>query len=281
MSPRCDRILFKSTVVPDPEEEIIDVAHRGTRGYRVGQFLANTFFYRSSRPRLDSSVSSISSGDSGHNIPKGSLSRRGTSSPQSPGHASGWDDSVHPPDPGNHAHANGMLTPHTAKPLPDIPSSTLVRIPTNPPPTEPKNDQPIRRRKRSFSVTTLPLSPFGLKVSPPEPPVITLSPSGLDSDSRVLSPTSAPQPMMSPITPSSPRRSTPPRRWFLPRVIIPSGVGLLSPEDRPANSSSPLPRRKGEIRCLSYNTLDDQAMARLRGKSDHRPIIGTYSICLE
>jgi len=237
--------------------------------------------HRNSRPRHDSSVSSVSSGDSGHNTPKGPFSsRRGGSSP--PGHASGWDDSVHLPDPGLQVHVNGMATPHSAniaKPLPSLPTLTLGGTSTEPPSAESRNDHFGPRRKRSFP-TTLPLPP-GLKVSLPEIPVITISPSASGSDTRFFSPISGPQSMMSPITPvSATRRSTPPRRWFLPRVIIPSsGGGLLSPEDRPSNS--PPPRRKGEIRCLSYNTLDDQAMARLRGKSDHRPIIGTYSISLE
>ncbi|KAF8962697.1 Endonuclease/exonuclease/phosphatase [Flammula alnicola] len=35
---------------------------------------------------------------------------------------------------------------------------------------------------------------------------------------------------------------------------------------------------KGDVMCLSYNTLDDRGMRRLEGRSDHRPVIGTYVV---
>ncbi|KAF9007658.1 Endonuclease/exonuclease/phosphatase [Cyathus striatus] len=41
----------------------------------------------------------------------------------------------------------------------------------------------------------------------------------------------------------------------------------------------PLPvPNKGDVLCLSYNTLDDRAMGRLEGRSDHRPVIGSYAV---
>ncbi len=36
--------------------------------------------------------------------------------------------------------------------------------------------------------------------------------------------------------------------------------------------------RKGDVVCLSYRTLDDQGMRRLEGRSDHRPVMGVYAI---
>lgn len=66
------------------------------------------------------------------------------------------------------------------------------------------------------------------------------------------------------------------KNWFLQ---------LLSQLDSPAASGSiepppPLPsrRRKGNVECLSYRTLDDRDMLRLDGRSDHRPVIGVYAI---
>ena len=38
------------------------------------------------------------------------------------------------------------------------------------------------------------------------------------------------------------------------------------------------PPRRGEVRVLAYGTLDDQAMHRLRGRSDHRPVVGSYAV---
>lgn len=45
----------------------------------------------------------------------------------------------------------------------------------------------------------------------------------------------------------------------------------------PAAAESPRPR-KGDVVCLSYRTLDDREMRRLEGRSDHRPVIGVYAI---
>lgn len=44
--------------------------------------------------------------------------------------------------------------------------------------------------------------------------------------------------------------------------------------------SVPKPPRKGDIVCLSYDTLDDRGMRRLEGRSDHRPVIGSYAVYL-
>lgn len=50
-------------------------------------------------------------------------------------------------------------------------------------------------------------------------------------------------------------------------------------EHPPTPDSPPLPqRRRGDVVCLSYNTLDDRQMHRLEGKSDHRPVIGAYAL---
>ncbi|EGN98984.1 hypothetical protein SERLA73DRAFT_122843 [Serpula lacrymans var. lacrymans S7.3] len=49
--------------------------------------------------------------------------------------------------------------------------------------------------------------------------------------------------------------------------------------EEPPAEVTPLPQ-KGDIVCLSYNTLDDRGMRRLEGRSDHRPVIGSYAIYL-
>lgn len=36
--------------------------------------------------------------------------------------------------------------------------------------------------------------------------------------------------------------------------------------------------KKGDVVPLHYGTLDDQAMQRLSGRSDHRPVVGSYAI---
>jgi hypothetical protein len=36
--------------------------------------------------------------------------------------------------------------------------------------------------------------------------------------------------------------------------------------------------RPGDVVCLSYATLDDRGMRRLEGRSDHRPVVGSYAV---
>jgi hypothetical protein len=36
--------------------------------------------------------------------------------------------------------------------------------------------------------------------------------------------------------------------------------------------------KKGEVRCLRYQTLSDSEMRRLEGRSDHRPVIGHFAV---
>lgn len=65
--------------------------------------------------------------------------------------------------------------------------------------------------------------------------------------------------------------------------LLPS---FLSPHHSPANSFVDLipaelrQPRKGDVVCLSYGTLDDQGMGKLGGRSDHRPVIGSYAVYL-
>lgn len=71
-------------------------------------------------------------------------------------------------------------------------------------------------------------------------------------------------------------------RWFgfFP-LLSRDASGLRSTQSRhqnePEMAEIPQPRR-GEVICLEYQTLDDDAMYRLEGRSDHRPVIGTYAI---
>ncbi|KNZ72104.1 72 kDa inositol polyphosphate 5-phosphatase [Termitomyces sp. J132] len=47
----------------------------------------------------------------------------------------------------------------------------------------------------------------------------------------------------------------------------------------PPSSADAVPApRKGDVVCLSYHTLDDRGMRRLEGRSDHRPVIGSYVV---
>jgi hypothetical protein len=53
----------------------------------------------------------------------------------------------------------------------------------------------------------------------------------------------------------------------------------LPAPDSPIMQVKPKPRR-GDVVCLSYDTLDDRGMRRLQGRSDHRPVIGNFALYL-
>lgn len=79
-------------------------------------------------------------------------------------------------------------------------------------------------------------------------------------------------------------QSTPPpaSRWFgfLPFINRDPTSHSRGPTASPTPDlarSSPPPRR-GDVVCLSYRSLDDYGMRRLEGRSDHRPVIGSYAI---
>ncbi|KAH7341866.1 hypothetical protein B0J17DRAFT_277104 [Rhizoctonia solani] len=55
-------------------------------------------------------------------------------------------------------------------------------------------------------------------------------------------------------------------------------VVVAEPEPEPEPAEGPQIRRRGDIVCVSYGTLDDREMQRLGGRSDHRPVIGTYAV---
>ena len=61
----------------------------------------------------------------------------------------------------------------------------------------------------------------------------------------------------------------------LPSQSPGNGLDAASAGAAAAESSR---HRKGDVVCLSYRTLDDRGMRRLEGRSDHRPVIGVYAI---
>jgi hypothetical protein len=65
-------------------------------------------------------------------------------------------------------------------------------------------------------------------------------------------------------------------RFFRPFTrdsVPPVVVAEPEPEPEPEVVEE---RKRGDIVCVSYGTLDDKAMQQLGGRSDHRPVIGEY-----
>jgi hypothetical protein len=68
-------------------------------------------------------------------------------------------------------------------------------------------------------------------------------------------------------------------RWLL--GLLPGRDPAPAPVSNPTekkDASLPVIHYKGEVICCHYGTLDDSAMRRLEGRSDHRPILGTFSV---
>ncbi|TFK40065.1 Endonuclease/exonuclease/phosphatase [Crucibulum laeve] len=82
-------------------------------------------------------------------------------------------------------------------------------------------------------------------------------------------------PLLSPQSRDHPHSAS---RWrFLPSFLSPNHVQDTI-EYIPTAEIPPPPPRKGDVVCLSYSTLDDRSMRRLEGRSDHRPVIGSYAL---
>jgi len=80
-----------------------------------------------------------------------------------------------------------------------------------------------------------------------------------------------------------------PHKWrFLPffwgdssQTTAPTDPSLNPGESMEMTASSITDRpRRGDVVCLGYDSLDDRAMRRLEGRSDHRPVIGSFAIYL-
>ena len=91
---------------------------------------------------------------------------------------------------------------------------------------------------------------------------------------------SSPLDMISPAN-TSPSPSAPMFRWFRPffsrdgaQQVQADSSGTATPHPPPP----PPPPKRGDVVCLKYDTLDDRGMRRLEGRSDHRPVIGSYAL---
>ncbi|KAH9943712.1 DNase I-like protein [Amylocystis lapponica] len=250
----CDRILWKSTV--QHEEEVEEYAEPEIQAprTRMGQIL---YALRPLRNRKDSYGSSVeaspigqpadgipsaSSSTDGHHERHSSPVRRSTSSrpsrPSSHLSRSKSDDSF-----------PTTMTMHLAR------SHSHVGSAEDAPHARPAGPSvPFVRAKTMSPNAPADWSslPVAHHASPDSPPVL---------------PAIAPTPVFFP-------------RWrnlvpFLHRDVpaqataMTSQVSLVEP---------PVAHRKGDVECLGYDTLDDRGMRRLEGRSDHRPVIGSYAI---
>jgi hypothetical protein len=249
---RCDRILWKSTVHPDPNQEP-DIYRPRTR---VGQFFVNVLrplTYRGQRE----STSSVSSGEILSLPPKTTLVRI-----PSPTHNK-------PIDILDEATAFSRCVKRSR-------SNDVLRVTESPSPISPsslagsKSLSSRHNLRRSISAGQSPRSQSQISSLP---------------SSRTSSYPSSPARgnglayLPSPIARKNAAHNIPSRWRFLPFRNRDAPETLIE-HDEPSLSDVAFSSKKGDVVCLSYNTLDDRQMRRLEGRSDHRPVIGSYAVYL-
>lgn len=260
LTTRCDRILYKSTVIPppDPEPEPADPTPQDSQsglvrgGQRVGQFFANAFKTRNRRE-------SVSSGPTtAINVPNTSvlnLERRGSGPrgraklmPATPVPMTMSLDSTGATlSAPNHPVRNNGVDSHSRRRSTDPVHGTL------------SVDAPSDRLRRRSASGPLPAAANASSSGPPALPMPELDPQPVPSAAG-------------------------PRRWFSLQFL--SAIHNLhagpSPATRTSQAIPPVPppprHRKGDMVCISYETLSDKEMRRLEGRSDHRPVIGHYAV---
>ena len=309
----CDRILFKSTVEPDPEPE--DDAHAAPQRTAVS-LIAQA--WRSFRRTSSASLRTVSTPTSG----PASAPTTTSSFPSTPAADSEPDTARLPPTP---------YVPRRKRPRPRsvdvaaLPSSSQPTFLTASRPTTAMSAQthrfPDMKGSRDASLNAPARAPTA-----PSPDQYLHAPSFSSSRTPLSSLASSATASSSSAQSSSSSggggfRGHPNQRWrllsFLSRdaeaarvaaeAVAAAGADAdvdvdAEPATRmtatAATPPSPSPgngldgasvgavvaaaessrHRKGDVVCLSYRTLDDRGMRRLEGRSDHRPVIGVYAI---
>jgi hypothetical protein len=229
-------------VRPDPEDDIDQIDAHSRPRTRVGQFFANAFRPLSARSRRES-YSSVSSTAASSAV--SSNFNNNNNNKESPLPSPDLLESIAP--------FSRFVYPDSRSPL-DLPlphSADAV-----PSPDKPHPEGKLQRSSSSAS-----------KKGPTERHVRRNSTLGSTSSNTNTDNT---------ITDSNRDSTVSTPRWrFLPSFLThsstPSTASDIPIRQRP---------RKGDIICLNYDTLDDRGMRRLEGRSDHRPVIGTYAIYL-
>jgi hypothetical protein len=276
----CDRILFKSTVRPEPDPDELPHIPRTA----VGTFIANA--WRSlSRSRRNSAVSFAGSGP-GFATATAADGPFASPSSSRPGSPPAPLVSPAPAGPGRRRRPRPVSVDISA-PVP-APRRSLPRSQSHTMLSE--HVQPAWPAPPSPSLPPAPrTAPAGRALTAPVPlsPISPISP--MSSIHLPAAPPPLPHAASSPPGTSTPRGSTDgvaPSRWrlpFLPFLTHRDGSGSGSGSAEPGPEPFPLSpsrRRRGDVVCFEYRTLDDRGMRRLEGRSDHRPVIGSYAVYL-
>jgi hypothetical protein len=267
---RCDRILWKSTIVLPEEGD--DEKTRPSPTTRVGQFFQA--IRRMSSGSRRSSLLTTSSDDTAdtHRDDSGTSTPQLTSTPDESAGANllfPFTRYFLPARP--HPQSN------TSSPGPNITVDLTDKPDDAPAPAVSLVPQESRRSSNAGAAVPLHGRPRSYSASLAETPVMetgVLPPSASFPPRRATTPIRLLDEVDSTSAPLRDQtRLVGQRRWFFP---FPSF--LTSRQTAEPIPSTPAPHKKGDVICLSYDALDDRAMRKLEGRSDHRPVVGVYAV---
>jgi hypothetical protein len=237
-SVRCDRVLWKSTVQPDPESEDDEpLDHSSRPRTRIGHFFANAFRPLSGRARRGSysSFTSAASVATSSATTEAAVSVADSSppSPKVTEEVAPFSRFVEPPN----------------RPLSHSRSNELFHVSVKP-----------RALPRPLSTEAAPSLRRSISTSSHNPP----TPSSLNRPRRA---TVSPE-ILTTALQNHNRVATPSRWRFFPSFLSHGSTYSGSSQDPSLSMDAALPRppRRGEVLCLNYNTLDDRGMRRLEGE---------------
>lgn len=238
--------------MPEPEEPEESPAPSAPPKTRFGQFFQNAFRHR---PRRDSQLSV-------HSLTSPEVSDT-EGEPVSP-------RAYHPPSPLSRQPPRRLLNSKSTDALPRFEKPHLDRVHSHQPPVE---STPNRSRKASLPIPSM--DSFDTSSTTPDTSFAQLTLPDLSSTTIFDSPP--------PVPPKDSQQSHTSIFWrnLLPPFRSRDAPRLLSAglETPPLQEPSPAPPpRRGDVVCLGYHTLDDKGMKRLMGRSDHRPVIGSYAL---
>ncbi|KAI5115634.1 hypothetical protein M0805_008636 [Coniferiporia weirii] len=274
----CDRILWKSTVQIEPEseteeEEDLAIDLRSGLGPRMLQFLTQALKPLQTRARTSSlsSITPLPVVNLPSPLPAKDLSRPQTSSsdiqPLMSPSSKEFEDSALPKVK-SFSNAINLRQRHIRKARPPV----LLKTRSIEPASNTPLVSPNLRKRRDRAQSTTPT------ISAPLAATRMHTPANADLKDAEA-PSVPPKDLVTRPNPTSVRgwRFFP----FFGREGESNGFGsnpeLASPTLGVVEPSTYRPR-KGEIIHLGYKSLDDQEMRRLEGRSDHRPVIGSYAI---
>lgn len=266
--------MWKSTVTPEPEpdEDEIFADGYGRPRNRVSQLFQHAFRPLRSRRESSSTISSLDrdyGSASGHHSPTPPFATSPTEEQSDP------IVSVSPFSRFMQQGSPKLTKSHSVEQL----SSVAAKLPS-------RRSPPILSRSSGdgdaeTTVLQRSVTSISLVQSNTIQPIITTPRRPNSSRSRTVSHSSISAPLHhapQAIGVHGPTHPAP--KWsFLRFLTRDSSQTSILPE-RPSTPDSAVKRhpRKGEVVCLDYRTLDDKGMRKLEGRSDHRPVIGSYAI---